>query len=258
MHQLGSLLLFDWSFWKGPQRTPDLDETNKPFVLLIWPRKVGGGEKEKQRKKSCYRLSMWSYRTLQSPECLWKLRPIVVCMAWRIQTGPWMLGEAAAAHGAQRRAPSVAAEPLQYEPLAEALPTGNVSSPAMWNRFWLNGATAQSQCLETQLSVLCFFLLACAVKKTLTHIFNLHTTVTECTELKTTVFFDSPSSSRLFLLPQKYDSSGGPWWSAGWYATILPQIIFRGNSVRCAEAPGHRGHKEECLWGDSKNPDAYF
>lgn len=113
-------------------------------------------------------VSLWSYSswTLQLPQCLlyaclWE-RPTVVSMVGHKQTEPWMPGEAAA-HWAQGWAPNVAAEPLQNEPLAGALPTGNVSSPAMWNRFQLEGTRAQSQCLETQLSVLYFFLVACAV-----------------------------------------------------------------------------------------------
>lgn len=113
-------------------------------------------------------VSLWSNSswTLQSPQCvlyacLWE-RPTVVSMVGHKQTEAWMPGEAAA-HWAQGWGPNVAAEPLQNEPLAGALPTGNVSSPAMWNRFQLEGTRAQSQCLETQLSVLCFFLVACAV-----------------------------------------------------------------------------------------------
>lgn len=48
---------------------------------------------------------------------------------------------------------NVAAEPLHNEPLAQSLPTGNVSRPAMWNPFLLEGTKEQSHCLETQLSV---------------------------------------------------------------------------------------------------------
>ncbi len=151
---------------------------------------------------------MWSYSswTLQSPQCvlypcLWE-RPTVVSLVGHKQTEPWMPGEAAAAHWAQGWAPNVAAEPLQNEPLAGALPTGNVSSPAMWNRFQLEGTRAQSQCLEIQLSVLCFFLVACAVLKTLTHILTHHT-VTECTKdlIKTTMLLILCPHQLYYLMP---------------------------------------------------------
>lgn len=107
------------------------------------------------------------------------------------QTESWMLGKAAEAHWAQGWASHVAAEPLQNELLARALPTGNVSSLAMWNRFQLEGTRAQSRCLGTQLSVPFFFQVASTVEKTLTCILCHNMTAGECTEdlNKTTMLF---------------------------------------------------------------------
>lgn len=134
----------------------------------------------------------------------------VVSMVRHKQTESWILGEAAEAHWAQGWASHVAAEPLQNELLARALPTGNVSSLAMWNRFQLEGTRAQSRCLETQLSVPFFFQVASTVEKTLTCILCHRTIAGECTEdlNKTTVLFNSLTSS--VLLP---DTKGirGPW-----------------------------------------------
>lgn len=80
--------------------------------------------------------------------------------------------------------------PLQSEPLAGALPPGNVSNPAMWNLLLLKRMTAQPRCLETQLGVLYFFLLfslARAAKNLLTHILHFCPRVTECTKNLTAI-----------------------------------------------------------------------
>lgn len=101
---------------------------------------------------------------------------------WDTNRQSWILGEAAQAHWVQGCAPEVAAEPLQNERLATALPTGNVSNPAIWKRFKLEGTSAQSQCLGTQLSVPFFFQAPCTEQKTLTCILKHRKTAWECTE----------------------------------------------------------------------------
>lgn len=81
-----------------------------------------------------------------------------ICDYWAKADSSLKAGEAAEARMGSRC--TVAAQPLQNEPPA-ILPTGNVSNPSMWNPFQLEETGAQNQCLETQLSVPCFFLAAC-------------------------------------------------------------------------------------------------
>lgn len=148
----------------------------------------------------------------------------------------WIVGEAAQAHWVQGCAPQVAAEPLQNEHLATALPTGNVSNPAIWKRFKLEGTRAQSQCLGTQLSAPFFFQAACTEQKTLTCILTHRKTAWECTEewRKTT-----PVLADRYYQPMPEDKDTrqcGTHFCYGWF--------FEGNSV-------YSQNTESDIWGEN-------
>lgn len=160
----------------------------------------------------------------------------------RKQTEPWMPGQASAAHWVQGWALNVAAEPLQNEPLAGVLPRGNVSSPAMWNRFQLGATRAQSQCLETQLSVLCFFLVAWAnVEDT-----DPHFKPPLCNRMYRRSIKDHPALVTLpssILIPDARGLRDLPWFDhAVCKQHFCQRLFFKGNSAWCAKASGYWGY----------------
>lgn len=136
---------------------------------------------------------------------------------------PEFLARLGGAHWAQGWVPNVAAEPLQNEPLAEVLPTGNVSRPAMWNPFQLEGTGEQSHCLETQLSVLGLFFPSGphSVEDTNLH----HTTPRECARRSKKDHHVLNSLASSDLLPSAR-GIWGPKTKQRWLNTaFLPQII---------------------------------
>lgn len=136
---------------------------------------------------------------------------------------PWILGEAWRRTLSPGMGSQCSCWAFTKWALAEVLPTGNVSRPAMWNPFQLEETGEQSHCLETQLSVLGLFFPSGphSVEDTNLH----HTTPRECARRSKKDHHVLKSLASSDLLPSAR-GIWGPKTKQHWRnAVFLPRII---------------------------------